>query len=1253
MRIYTQNSATPANNLEYESLSPVRSLRGLAQRPGSACSTSTSVGSLSANTPQNASTPSNAASSSTARPVPGVVKRRSSGHSRKSLSRSYYSSESGGGFMGSSGNVRDDDGLTLSSAAIRQQTIEFSYREFSFQTGRGSGVLRKESNESLGASSTSSSLWGMSQRSPEVKMPRPTSPNHISQLSALKLSTATFESFQASERNEHGQELADSESPKFQGNNSLPIPAKDFLNVSPSQSYQDKTTSPLFLSSFLHANRSPSRVDPVSHRRQSPLRTLAAAVYTTDADIESRDDLNDENSDEVAGNTRGRESDSRHSKLRQRLPTTFSSNVDLEEDVTAVNESAPLLGNERSSSPSSSKARENVNSFFENFKAFFAQQDPLKNSDSVGALLLGCLFAGLSSIPAVILGLILNLLDALSYGIIIFPTSNELFPASATQAGISMFLASTIIAQVVFAMGGSGFKGANGSMMIEVMPFLYVMVNLIQEQTASESTESVLATVMVAYAMSTILTGIVFLLLGVFKLGNLIQFFPRHILVGCIGGIGWFLFVTGIEVTCGVEPELSLEFIKNIFEWENAFLWGSSLLIALFLKMLQRRITHPLFVPLFYVAIPIVFYLVVFIFGVQMETLRKLGLLFRLPPGEQAPFWTFWTYFNGMRDIHWYAIPSTLGTQLALIFFAVLHVPINVPALAVSTHQAVDVNREMIGHGVGNILAGLCGTPQNYLVYSNSVLYIRSGGNTTIGSFMLAGATAVIWIAGGNVIGFVPILVVGSLIFHLAFDLMKESIWDTWSVGISSWEYFTIVMIVFIMAFFGFTEGILAGMVLACFFFVVMYSRKSIIRSLHTGLDVRSTVHRPYRQRIFLDSVGEQIRVVKMKGFLFFGTISQLESYVDHLLVKTSLVRFLILEFSMISGVDYSALEAFHRLKRQLSEKDIHLVFCEVGVIGRELAKSGLFDSDQIHNDEELVHIRTPETSYGELDLEAHDERTHDTTHTHTSTELMVHNFKTLNQALEYAENCLLASLFQVKSSWIDRGTLPPPQVLSSAEVIPIQDVRSTKISPEDRGLVYESFVDPEDTPRMTQIKRHAFNILQSDYQNHKSWMERQHVGSSYFASEEHHPVYQILCASMDDGITDTTLCANDLVEICKKFEHVEVQKGTVLWVQGQTPSQLYLVESGELSQVAIEHKKSKIVETLMPGTMVGELELFSSRPHSYRLVASEKATLWKLSKDAFNQLSAENPPLALAFVRVSLTFDCMRVAIAPGGHDS
>lgn len=73
----------------------------------------------------------------------------------------------------------------------------------------------------------------------------------------------------------------------------------------------------------------------------------------------------------------------------------------------------------------------------------------------------------LQSIPAVLLGMLLNILDGVSYGMIAFPSTGVF--SDAGGMGVSMFFVSTIAAQLVYTFGGSGFAGANGSMMIEVV----------------------------------------------------------------------------------------------------------------------------------------------------------------------------------------------------------------------------------------------------------------------------------------------------------------------------------------------------------------------------------------------------------------------------------------------------------------------------------------------------------------------------------------------------------------------------------------------------------------------------------------------------------------------------------------------------------------------------------------------------------------------------------------------------------------
>jgi hypothetical protein len=55
---------------------------------------------------------------------------------------------------------------------------------------------------------------------------------------------------------------------------------------------------------------------------------------------------------------------------------------------------------------------------------------------------------------------------------IIFPATGVF--ANLGPMGVSMFFISTILAQLVFSLGGSGFHGANGSMMIEIVVSVFL-----------------------------------------------------------------------------------------------------------------------------------------------------------------------------------------------------------------------------------------------------------------------------------------------------------------------------------------------------------------------------------------------------------------------------------------------------------------------------------------------------------------------------------------------------------------------------------------------------------------------------------------------------------------------------------------------------------------------------------------------------------------------------------------------------------
>ncbi len=302
-----------------------------------------------------------------------------------------------------------------------------------------------------------------------------------------------------------------------------------------------------------------------------------------------------------------------------------------------------------------------------------------------------------------------------------------------------------------------------------------------------------------AYTISTVFTGVTFLVLGRCKLGSLIGFFPQHILVGCVGGVGWFLVATGLEVSARLPGKLHLDLstLQHLIRADTLALWLIPLVLALLLFVVKYRVKHSLTDSVYFLSIIAIFwFFIAAIPELKVPDLRAKGWVFE-PPEAGVPWYHFYTLYKfGIMD--WKAIGATVPAMLALTFFAILHVPINIPALAMQTgDDDLNLDRELMAHGISNLLSGLCGSIQvsenshcgkklvlmriqNYLVFANTVLFMRSGGDSRAAGVLLAAATFTVMTAAQGILGIIPIMVVGSLIYFLGFELLKEALFGAW-----------------------------------------------------------------------------------------------------------------------------------------------------------------------------------------------------------------------------------------------------------------------------------------------------------------------------------------------------------------------------------------------------------------------------------------------------------------------------------------
>ena len=102
-------------------------------------------------------------------------------------------------------------------------------------------------------------------------------------------------------------------------------------------------------------------------------------------------------------------------------------------------------------------------------------------------------------------------------------------------------------------------------MMMENLPFLQTIgLTVLSRMKGSNKgadgeieANDALTTCVVFFALSTSLAALLFFLLGFVRAGVLMTYFPRHVLLGSIGGVGLFCILTSLEVATAVNFDSS------------------------------------------------------------------------------------------------------------------------------------------------------------------------------------------------------------------------------------------------------------------------------------------------------------------------------------------------------------------------------------------------------------------------------------------------------------------------------------------------------------------------------------------------------------------------------------------------------------------------------------------------------------------------------------------------------------------------
>jgi len=790
-----------------------------------------------------------------------------------------------------------------------------------------------------------------------------------------------------------------------------------------------------------------------------------------------------------------------------------------------------------------------------------------------------------------------------------------IFPMSGKQnVGLRMFLLATMIGQLVYTYK-SKFVNAVSSQMVENVPFMHALAKTVIRRQGYG--KDALSTLFFLFGLSSVIVGIVFYTLGRLRVGKIVYFFPNHVLVGCIGGIGVFMLFTAMEVTTNTSFDIS----KPRAAIQSTIIDQWHLLWVIFAFEVSLRclshctkdpITgHPKFQllsPLFYVLITPIFYFgMQYVLGLSLEQGREAGYFFpsinsltseRDSTTGNLGYPHIWDIFQiiDFSKISWMAVAESTGTMVSLAVFSLIHVPINIPAFAISTNVEADMNAELIAHGWSNGLSGIVGGLQNYMTYSNSVMYAKSGGMGRLSSLAIVAATGALFVVGPSITYYLPRCMAGTLLLHIGIDLTLEGLYD--SIGqYDTFEYAGIWLITVVMTVWGMTAAMIAGIITA----LSTYAAQSInyhdpVRQILTATSLRSSAwtRSAIARSILEDNETGRSRILifQLQGHLFFGNVALLSDTIKDILKEKTedgdLPIVVIVDFTLVNGMDSSAAHAVAKLKKILHKLfDVELsIFCTGSDRGGFPCEFALSEA-----------LSTTDMTLSDYQYQAPER----------------FNKEDREQKVESND-------FQDVI----------PSGISNLSISGTTSVSSNIVS-ENASKILATQMDCRVCETLDHALQFAEDLLiYRQGCGHKShslrWILDEASSINMTLDEERYQAMLYLQNAFPDNSPPEfkERSANMIVSMMVREEY---SKSDILWDQGACSSSLKIVVIGELLSLVDETEASEIVKM---GSIVGELGLVHGMSRLTTLAcSSSSAVMYSLDADSWQKLKDYHPKVA------------------------
>jgi SulP family sulfate permease len=414
--------------------------------------------------------------------------------------------------------------------------------------------------------------------------------------------------------------------------------------------------------------------------------------------------------------------------------------------------------------------------------------------------------------------------------------------------------------------------------------------------------------------LATIMAGIILIIMGFLKFGNLIKFIPYTITTGFTAGIAVTIAIGQIKdflgLTFSTSPIETLEKAKECINSINTFNWQALVVgvVALAILILVPKFNQV--VPPSLIAV-IVSILMVKLIGMDVKTIGDLYTISNKVPGITIPSLDFGLITKLLPDAFTIAILAGIESLLSCVVS---------DGMIGSRHKP---NMELIAQGAGNLVSALFGGIPATGAIARTAANVKNGGRTPIAGMVHSITLLLILVVLMPYAAWIPMPAIAAILFMVAYNMCGWREFVSLCKSSPKSDILVLVVTFVLTVVFDLVVAIEVGVVLAALLFLMRMANVTEVKSwkyIGENIDEENDP-----ESIKLKVVPKHTLVYEVIGPMFFAAADKFME----ISAETG-IRVVIIRMRGVPAMDVTALRSLQMIYDRCQQKGITLLLSHV-----------------------------------------------------------------------------------------------------------------------------------------------------------------------------------------------------------------------------------------------------------------------------------------------------------------------------------